>query len=285
MEYSISSKRFRDELPDTADELFWILFYLEPRKNPVVTISATRDADRFIRVAAGDGGLLSVTYRHGTPDEVHTVSGLDVLAVHQAIVACVQRGMQWTAAFEEAQRRGDMRSGVVDYEPTGLTVQAAVMDLDVRRRRLGLPFAGPPSLTWGSSQVVTGDVWPQAKSTVTVSIEVTAMRRELEHGISIASPGGSVRTERSQPAAAELMLWPSHDGEKFEVVCDVPQAALQITNVYMFRTPTHSRVERWSDNAGIVVESVSAAERIYRCNHGFTSPPTFNDLVFRARVD
>jgi hypothetical protein len=55
---------------------------------------------------------------------------------------------------------------------------------------------------------------------------------------------------------------------------------INIWNVYEQAVGTGNLWGQWSDNAGLVVESLGPSKRLYHCSGGDNERPDFDDLVF-----
>ncbi|MDG6105762.1 hypothetical protein Daura_18880 [Dactylosporangium aurantiacum] len=262
-----------------ADELYWTLDSLDPRVRPAVTIEP--GPGRRIVVAAHGGGGLTITYREHTADAVRRVEDVDVLAAHRAIMACLRGASGWHQVLDQVGGSFGTAGVDTDYEPTGLSVANAVLDDGKRRRRRGLPTVGN-AIGWGARRVTTGDTWRGVPDSGTVTVRALRPDPVHEHGIAIRAAGGTLSVGGAP--AAEVIVWPTAEDPETVVAYVSPAPALQVCNVYLLRGAAWERVDRWSEQAGMVVEAAGDAERVYHCNHASTTPPTFADLTVRLRL-
>jgi hypothetical protein len=177
--------------------------------------------------------------------------------------------------------------GAVDYAQTGLSINVSMLDHTRRGRRLGRAVETPPKLSWGGLTVVTGDIWENADANSVISVEISRWRADIRHGVSISSnervlrPGG----QGDRSGQSEIILWPTEDEQRFEIRCDSSASQIRVTNAYQVGGDNWSRIERWTENAGLWVDSISERRRVYHCNYYSSAPPTFVDLVFTMSVD
>ena len=287
MEYTARTAQGRLALSDSADELYWILDGLASADDFVVFEHAS-SVNAFIQTYRRADGSLVVEYNDGTG--LAEVADVDVLAAHQALLACLQGGPELAPRLRAV--RGTFGSyGVlspVDYEGTGLSIANAMLDAGKRRRWLGRPGTIPPLLSWGARQITSGDVWRDVPVGGSIAVAVRAFVDGLDHGFAVSAQGGALShggLADGSESAEELVLWPTPTEREFEVRYTSPRQILLLCNVYRVSGPTWSKVDKWSENAGLWIEQGSERVRTYHCNHASTRPPTFADLVVTVSVD
>jgi len=138
---------------------------------------------------------------------------------HQAVLECVrQDDVDWRRVFEAVDGSRDS-AGVewaqrsADYEPTGLSVAMAMLDLAKRRQRAGLPGLLPLPVRWGHREIITGD----------------AIRGIPAEGRLL--PQGAV-LEGGEWLPTGGYFWPDAAGEALDLTYRSPQRILQLGNVY-----------------------------------------------------
>jgi hypothetical protein len=131
--------------------------------------------------------------------------------------------------------------------------------------------------------VVTGDLWHQVPATGTVAVRVQSIDVGRRNGIAIAVPGGSI-AEAGRPAVNEMLVWPTASSAEYVFTYEAPRGTIGVCNIYMSETGGSPRVDRWSENAGMVVSVESEHERSYACNHASSRPPRFGDILFRLDI-
>ncbi|WP_319462528.1 hypothetical protein [Micromonospora sp. RTP1Z1] len=272
-----------DAFSGDPDELYWTLDGLTPADNPTARIESISTSGRFIEVTVRGDASLMIRYRESDAADIHHVDEADILAAHQAIMACLSRAHEWRQALDPISgsfRTADLR---IDYQQTGLSTANAMLDNLKRRQRRNLPKVVPPTILWGSRTITTGDTWHGVPGSGKVAVRILRPDRVHEHGIAIFAPGGTLTVGPAQ-SARETVIWPTADTAEIVVDYIAPAQTLQVCNVYMVRNGTSERVDRWSENAGMVIEPAGELERIYHCNHASTAPPGFADLMFSLRL-
>ncbi|MEV4510973.1 hypothetical protein AB0K00_18620 [Dactylosporangium sp. NPDC049525] len=259
-----------------ADELFWTLDGLTPADNPTATIASLDTAGRFVEVTVREDAGLTIRYREHAADDIHAVDDADILAAHQAILTCLGSPHGWRRTLDPIGGTFGVTGSPIDYQQTGLSIANAMLDAVKRRQRLDLPRTIPPTIRWGSRDITTGDTWHGVPSTGRITVRVLHPDHAHEHGIAIRAPGGTV-----DGTPAETVNRTATDTAVDYVS---PTQTLQVCNVYVIRGATWERVDRWSEQAGMVIEPAGALERVYHCNHMSTDPPSFADLTFSPRL-
>lgn len=171
------------------------------------------------------------------------------------------------------------RASVPDYSESGLTIQAAMVDLTrrypERRER--------PELLWAGRTVKTADAIAVPRRG-TVRGEFLSSKGDVEQGFDLKVvcglrlEGGEevpVLRTRNDPRLAPSVEYPfsCRDGR------------LWLWNVYKMQYARGETVEeKWTGNAGMWVEERSPSERIYHCSHGMAKPPDFECVVFRIAI-
>jgi hypothetical protein len=286
--YRVRTRLDERAFSNAPDELYWTLDGLALPDNGIAVIERVDSGAQLIKVTLRDNGSFVIEYREDALRDPGLVLDVDILAAHQAILTCIRQGGEWRPVLERIQGTFGVFAVApdaepIDYEATGLSINNAMLDSSNRRRRLGLAVAVPPEISWGPLTIATGDMWTGVKEKAAVSLVVTGQRSGIEQGIAVSAPGGSLASG-SESAESELIVWPTEGDREFVIDYLSPQRVIRLCNVYKLKGKGWSRVERWTDNAGLWVAETSKAERIYHCNHASTTPPTFEDLVFKVRM-
>lgn len=272
-------------LSGDPDEVYWTLDGLTPADNPTARIESITTPGRFIEATARNDASLVIRYRERATAGVHQVDAADILAAHQAIMTCLRGAPAWRAALDPISGSSGTAGPRIDYRQTGLSIATAMLDDAKRRQRGHAPKVIPPTILWGSRTVTTGDTWNGVAGSGRVAVRFPRPDRVHEHGVALLAAGGTLRAGPAQPAR-ETVIWPTADNAEIVVDYIAPTHTLQVCNVYLvpIRNGTATRVDRWSRNAGMLIEPVSELERIYHCNHASTAPPAFADLTFSIRL-
>jgi hypothetical protein len=170
----------------------------------------------------------------------------------------------------------------VDYAQTGLSIQDAMLHRNHIDRLRGRPVVTPPIVTWGPFLVRTGDVITGIPERGVVRLSVVSAAPGYRQGVQLVAPQGRLALDGARPGI-EFVMWVDAGVEGVTLDYESPSGALLVTNVY--EIPGLDRVGKWSENAGMWVEQNSLVERTYHCNCYATTPPTFDDLVFRLVVE
>ncbi|MEU7905923.1 hypothetical protein [Actinoplanes sp. NPDC049118] len=285
-EYRLRTEWDDDILDGGPDGLYHTLDSLVLGENPVAQLRPVDDDGSFVEAAVREDKSFQVRFTEAGSDVVESVSDADILAVHQAFMRYVRADASWAAAVRAldgtALQSGESATAV-DYRETGLTIATAMIDFGNRQRRRGAGVVVPPVIRWGSKEVITGDVWKDVPETGRLAIRVTGFDSSRGNGIAVSAMGGTL-TFGDEPPVAELILWPQSDAREFTMSFTAPKRAIGICNVYIVAGPNWSRVDRWSEYAGMLRRIVSREERAYDCNHALTDPPAFDDLSFSVSL-
>ena len=167
-----------------------------------------------------------------------------------------------------------------DYAGSGMTIQQAMLD---QIKRFPDKSARPNYVLWGGLQIKTGDTFA-VPAEGGVRTEFLSSKGDVEQGFDLKLDGW-IRLAKGEKVSL-LRTW---DDPRYEPMVEYPfhsnDGLLSVWNVYKVHYPA-GRVaeEKWTDNAGMWVEEVSTAVRIYHCSHGLTRPPDFEALVFRLSI-
>ncbi len=169
----------------------------------------------------------------------------------------------------------------VDYGASGMTICEAMID---NANRFPDKDNRPNFIFWNGLHVKTGDRW-QVPELGRVRIKILSHKKEVEQGIDLRVIKGAVILAGGE----EVSLLRTWADERYEAVVEYPyfskSGEMYITNVYKVVLPNGiTREEKWTGNAGFLVESVSSKERIYRCSYGDAEAPDFGSLVFGVTI-
>ncbi|MEV7330776.1 hypothetical protein [Micromonospora sp. NPDC093244] len=285
-EYRVRTEWDDDLFDGDPDALYHTLDSLSASDGTGVAIRPVGDDGSFAEAVVSEDGSFLVRFKDRDAGPAEEVMGVDILAAHQALMSYARSDGGWAATFRNLE--GSFGSvGVtseVDYRTTGLSIATALIDSTNRRRRLGMRQAVPPTISWGPHTVMTGDLWTGLPVTGRVTIRITSYNGVREGGVAVNAPGGSLRAV-GETAGSEVIVWPSPESREFVVEFDSPRGVLGVCNVYVSAGHNWSRIDRWSENAGMTREVHSDYERSYDCNHALSDPPTFRDLSFIMSVE
>lgn len=118
-----------------------------------------------------------------------------------------------------------------------------------------------------------------------VRFQFVSQPRDCLQGVDLKPEGGAVQLVRGE-LIQTLRTW---NDPRHEHIVEYPYTSekrlLRVWNVYQRQWPD-GRVteEKWTGNAGMVVEDRGAAGWLFRCGDGPSDPPDFEQLVFRLAV-
>jgi hypothetical protein len=163
-----------------------------------------------------------------------------------------------------------------DYEPTGLTIQQAMLDV-VRSRRT--KSSSPPRIRWGERGIQTSDCI-EVPERGRVRIEFLRCKPGLVQGVDIKVNGGIRLADGAEVPV--LRTWHDEryeDSVEYEFRSD--DGKLWLWNVYEVVHPSGQReAMKWTDNSGFWVENTGPNQKTYHCSAGSCTPPDFGVLEF-----
>ena|SRR5258706_385726 len=167
-----------------------------------------------------------------------------------------------------------------DYGDSGLTIQAAMLDLF---RRFPNKSRRPRFLLWQGLRVTTADSL-RVPELGRVQGEFLASKGPVDQGFDLDVDGG-FQLENGE-WVHPLRTW---NDPRFQSVVEYPFRSkdnlLWVWNVYKMKYSGGQTVEeKWTENAGFWIQEIDKTERIYHCSHGMANPPDFECLVLRIKV-
>ncbi|HUV63274.1 MAG TPA: hypothetical protein VMW24_05205 [Sedimentisphaerales bacterium] len=169
-----------------------------------------------------------------------------------------------------------------DYAESGLTIREAMLD---HAKRFPNKAKRPDHILWAGHRIKTADVFHVPQRGI-VRAEFLSAMEGVEQGFDIQLDGGWVELEQGEHVP-HLRTWKDKDfDDVVEYPFFSPDERLWVWNVYKMKYPGGQIVEeKWTENAGFWIEHISENERIYHCSHGMATPPDFDSLVFKVRVN
>jgi hypothetical protein len=172
-----------------------------------------------------------------------------------------------------------------DFSRDGLTIRAAFVKASEGYTG---PVVTPPreslSIVWNGRDVVTGDI-VTVPTRGHVIIERLGGSRAHRQGVDVQATGGGIQLRDGSVPLLRTWFDPGLP-DRCEYRYQARDGLLDVCNVYV-RTYPNGRVvaEKWTGNAGMLVEHVSDHERVYRCSAGWARTPTFDDLIYRILIE
>ncbi len=118
-------------------------------------------------------------------------------------------------------------------------------------------------------------------------VEFLSEVREPSQGVDVKVEGGAITLPGGESVQTQtLRTW--HD-PRYEEVVEYPYKSkagvLKVWNVY-HRSWPDGRIteEKWTGNAGFLVEHEAEDRWVFRCSNGPSELPDFNQLVFRFSI-
>ena len=167
-----------------------------------------------------------------------------------------------------------------DYGDRGLTIREALLD---QVKRFPNKAERPQHILWSGLPIATADIVP-ILTKGTIRAEFLSWKEGVEQGFDIKLDGWLQLANGEKVSL--LRTW---NHSKYDPAVEYPfhsnAGRLWVWNVYKRRLPDGRAVEeKWTENAGLWVQKLSANERVYHCSHGFAYPPDFESLVFRVTI-
>ena len=168
----------------------------------------------------------------------------------------------------------------VDFGKRGMTIQRAMVEqhkLDVKDGVV------TKQVLWNGLSVRTSDSFSVPIEGVVVC-EFLTQGEATRQGVDIRVDGGIQLV--SGESLNVLRTWNDPEYESTVTYPYVSKSGtMTVWNVYESELPSGEKiVEKWTGNAGMLVDIESLSERVYRCNTGMSDSPNFDSLVFRITV-
>jgi hypothetical protein len=157
-----------------------------------------------------------------------------------------------------------------DYSASGQTISASIM----HAVRTGGKHIG--GSRWG-----TREIWHVNRLSVPpkgiIRVELLEWNKSVRQAVDLKVNGKIVVSESQHVRL--LRTWCDEELESsVEYEYAANDGCITTWNVYMM--PRTDQPEMWTVNAAMWYEG-DASRRVFHCNAGMTSPPTFVDLVYR----
>ncbi|MCB9560756.1 MAG: hypothetical protein H6708_10145 [Kofleriaceae bacterium] len=167
-----------------------------------------------------------------------------------------------------------------DFGADGIDIQTAML----RHARAHPDRATRPDhILWNGQAVRTWFDVP-VPNAGRFRIEFLSEPREPAQGVDVSAEGGVIRLAGGERIQT-LRTW--HE-ERYEEVVTYPFTSkhrlLKVWNVYHWEWPRGIREEKWTGNAGFLVEQEADARWLLRCSPGPARAPDFTQLVFRFAI-
>lgn len=168
-----------------------------------------------------------------------------------------------------------------DYSETGMPiVEAFTAAGDEYGRRP--PTDEAAAIRWGDHDIVAGDIM-RVPERGRVRLEVISRADDVRQGADLDVSPGALSVAGSEVPLLRTWFDPEYE-DAVEYDYHTPRGLLRTNNVYEMRLGSHVREDKWGDYAAMWVEELGPTDRIYHCNSGLRTPPSFRDLVYRVTV-
>jgi hypothetical protein len=168
-----------------------------------------------------------------------------------------------------------------DFGAEGIDIQTAM----IRHAQIYPdPATRPKHILWNGAAVWTSfDIAVPEKGRF--SLEFLSEPRESSQGVDVKVEGGAITLPGGERVQI-LRTWhsPQYDGA-VEYPFKSKAGLLKVWNVYHRPWPD-GRVteEKWTGNAGFIVEQQAENRWVFRCSSGPSESPDFGQLVFRISI-
>ncbi|MCP3996563.1 MAG: hypothetical protein GY722_16130 [bacterium] len=168
-----------------------------------------------------------------------------------------------------------------DYGADGVDIQTAMIShVQAHPDRT----SRPKHILWNGEAVRTSfDVTVPKEGRFRV--EFLSEARQPPQGVDVKVENGEILLPRGE-GVQTLRTW--HDS-RYEEVVEYPYTSkagvLKVWNVY-YRSWPDGRIteEKWTGNAGFIVEQEADGRWVFRCSNGPSESPDFSQIVFRISV-
>lgn len=147
------------------------------------------------------------------------------------------------------------------------------------------------AVLWGGQPVVVGDVI-RAPVRGTLRLEfISASIDGLEGAgqlqgadLDVSADSGSIELPDGSNVSL-LRTWFEKDlPPTVSYPYESPSGIVRTYNVCQIALGGIVREEKWTDNAGMIVEEQDSLSRVYHCSHCLSEPPDFTNLVYRVTI-
>jgi hypothetical protein len=168
---------------------------------------------------------------------------------------------------------------VKEYNSTEISIQYAMLDM---WKSYSDASTRPDHIKYDGLKVKTGH-WIEVPENFTIKLEFLS-EPNADQGADISVKDGFVILGDGSKVKL-LRIW--HD-PKYEPVVEYSGYSkakqLIIYNVYKVERNGKIFEEKWTNNAGMLVERSNEDECIFKCSSGRCDPPNFESIVFRVSV-
>ena len=167
-----------------------------------------------------------------------------------------------------------------DYANSGMDIQSAMVDMvkthpDKGRR--------PDHILWDGRKVRTMH-WVQVPNEFQLTLEFLS-EPNIDQAADIKVEDGYLTLAAGEHVSL-LRTWhdPNYES-KVQYTGHSRTGRILVYNVSRLARAGRMSEEKWTGNAGMLVEQTGPREWLYRCSSAVSSPPDFGDIVFRVIIN
>lgn len=166
-----------------------------------------------------------------------------------------------------------------NYKSSETTIQTAMVDMAMSYS----VSADRPDFIFLDGQKVKTYHWMDVPEYFRIKVEFLS-EPDPNQGMDIKVEGGHIELADKEKVKL-LRTW--HD-PKYEAVIEYTgyskSKRVCVTNVYMEKRGEKVFEEKWTENAGMIVQNTDDNTVILNCSSGSQVPPDFDSLVFKVSV-
>lgn len=185
------------------------------------------------------------------------------------------------ASGSDIYMRQSTKTTVRDFGADGISIQTAM----VRHVQSHPDRVTRPKYILWNGKVLRTTYEIAVQKTGAFELEFLSQARYPLQGVDVSVDEGEISLTRGGRVGT-LRTW--HD-PRYEETVKYPFRAknglLRVWNVYQCALPSGEIVdEKWTGNAGFIVEQESERQWLFHCSCGPCTPPDFDQLIFRLSI-
>ncbi|WP_193164907.1 hypothetical protein [Microbulbifer hainanensis] len=167
-----------------------------------------------------------------------------------------------------------------DYIDSGISIQSAMLDM---YKSYPDKATRPNHIIWGGKEVRTG-YWIDVPHEFHLILSFLSAP-DANQGADVKVESGYLKLVSGKEVKL-LRTWHSPEYEPtVEYDGYSKTGRIFVCNVYIEERGGHSFEEKWTRNAGMIVELKEKGKYVFRCSPGEKSPPDFNSIVFTLNIE
>ncbi|TRY33852.1 hypothetical protein [Aliiglaciecola sp. M165] len=167
------------------------------------------------------------------------------------------------------------------YKSVDYTIQQAMVDM--AKSHKGGAANRPDYIIFDGVKVKTSH-WMVVPERFKIKVDFLSAP-DTNQGMDIHVDAGYVELEKGERIKT-LRSWHNPKYEpRFEYTGFSKTQKLSINNVYTEQRGDHRFEEKWTENAGMIVEPQCENTFLFRCSPGHKTPPDYDALVFSVTIE